>query len=352
MASSGSFPMREYGEGAPRGRLSKPATLRAALDAAGPGKLDAAGPGKVEVGGPGNVVRVGGVHDGLSALIAEDSGFDALWASGLGIAAAHGVPDANILTMTEVCAATEVIARASRLPVISDCDTGFGAVRVLRRMVADFEAAGAAAVCIEDKLYPKRNSFLGGQELIDAAEFAMKVRVAKESQSDPDFIVIARLESLIAGLGLEDALHRAHLYADAGADAIVVHSKARTPDEVVEFSGRWRDEGQTVPLVAIPTTYCGATVDELAEAGIAMVIYANQALRASIRAMQDMRRILEQGTSAPLEDEIAPLKTLFDLTGEKDVDRYDQWFDEQIERVRRDGTLVAAGARAPVGSDA
>lgn len=291
------------------------------------------------------VLRVGGVHDGLSALVAERSGFDALWASGLGIAAAHGVADANILTMTEVRDAAAIITRATQLPVISDCDTGFGAVRNLRRMVTEFEDAGVAAICVEDKLYPKRNSFLPGQELIDRHEFAMKIRVVKENQRDPAMAMIARLESLIAGCGLEDALDRAALYIEAGADALVVHSKARTPDEVLEFARAWQAGGGRAPLIAIPTTYNRTTIDELAAGGISMVIHANQALRASLEAMERVsRQILEAGSSAPVEGEIAPLRSLFDLTGEEDVERYDEWFSEATEGLRRGAPTQAASA--------
>jgi phosphoenolpyruvate phosphomutase len=298
----------------------------------------------------GRSIAVGGVHDGLSALIAERCGYDALWASGLGIAAAHGVPDANILTMTEVRDAAAIIARASRLPVISDCDTGFGPVRNLRRTVAEFEDAGVAAVCIEDKLYPKRNSFLSGQELIDPHEFAMKIRVAKESQRDPAFVVIARLESLIAGRGLEDALDRAALYVDAGADALVVHSRSRTPDEVLEFAREWMGAGCRAPLVAIPTTYHSTTIDELAAGGVTVVIHANQALRAAIRAMEDVsRQILAARSTAPVEEQIAPLGQLFDLTGEGEVERYDQWFAEGAESLRRESVASARGAGTAVG---
>lgn len=289
--------------------------------------------------------RVAGVHDALSALVAQRCGFDALWASGLGIAAVHGMPDANVLTMSEVRDATVGIARATSLPVISDCDTGFGELRNLRRTVTEFEHGGIDAICIEDKLYPKRNSFRDSNDLIDAYEFAMKVRAAKRSQSGSDFMVIARLESLISGVGVEDALHRARLYADTGADALVVHSKAPVPDEVYEFARLWRDEGRNLPLIAIPTTYHRATISELEDAGFAMVIYANQALRAAVHAMEDaLTRILASGSSTPIEDRIAPIGTLFELTGEEKIDDYDDWFATAIADARRSGSVDASHA--------
>ncbi|HEX5608541.1 MAG TPA: isocitrate lyase/phosphoenolpyruvate mutase family protein [Solirubrobacterales bacterium] len=288
----------------------------------------------------GRPLRVAGVHDALSALVAQRCGFDAAWASGLGVAAVNGMPDANVLTMSEVCDATRVISQATPMPVISDCDTGFGEVRNLRRSVAEFERGGAAAVCIEDKLYPKRNSFRPGQELLDPYEFAMKVRVAKETQLDPDFMVFARVESLIAGVGMEDALLRAGLYAEAGADAIVIHSKAETATEVTEFSRHWQERSPQVPLVAIPTTYHRTTIEELTASGIAIVIYANQAIRASVRAMESaLRGIVDAGTSSEIEDELVPVGALFELTGEDLIDRLDQRFlaDTEDARARQPG---------------
>jgi phosphoenolpyruvate phosphomutase len=286
----------------------------------------------------GCIVRVGGVHDGLSALVADRCGVDALWASGLGIAASHGVPDANILTMGEVREATRTIVGASRLPVIADCDTGFGEVRNLRRTVTEFEHAGVAAICIEDKIYPKRNSFGpdDGQTLIDAYEFATKIRAAKETQRLADFMVIARLESLIAGETVESALLRGELYVAAGADALVVHSKAQTPVQVTEFAAAWRERAHAAPLIAIPTTYNEVTAEELTDAGFSMVIYANQVLRAAVGAMeQTMREIVNAGSSLPVESAIPSVASVFELTGEDEISRYDQWFSETVEEARK-----------------
>jgi phosphoenolpyruvate phosphomutase len=290
------------------------------------------------------ILRVGGVHDGISALVAERCGMNALWASGLGIAAVNGVPDANILTLTEVCDAVALIARTSSLPVIADGDTGYGHVRSLRRLVQELERAGVAAVCIEDKLYPKRNSLLDGQELIDPCEFAMKLRLAKTTQRDPDFVVLARIESLVAGESGEQALERARIYADAGADALVIHSKAREPAEILDFARAWRDAGQPIPLVAIPTTYNAVTVGDLDEAGIAAVIYANQGLRAAVHAMERaFTEILASGSSESVEGSLVPVLRLFELTGEAEIDRNDTWFAEGLEHIRR-ARLVRAAA--------
>lgn len=285
----------------------------------------------------GKILRVGGVHDALSALVAERCGFDALWASGLGIAASHGVPDANILTLGEVRDAARLIAGACGLPVIADCDTGFGEVRNLRRTIAEFEHAGVAAVCIEDKLYPKRNSFGPSEEqkLIDPYEFATKIRAAKDTQRSSDFLVVARLESLIAGESVSAALARAELYVAAGADALVVHSKSKTPEQVIDFAAAWREQSQLTPLIAIPTTYNEVTTQELERAGFSMVIYANQSLRAAVGAMEaTMRRIVEHGSSEPVESEIPSVASIFELTGEEEISRYDQWFSQTTEEAR------------------
>ena len=135
-----------------------------------------------------------GVHDGLSARIAADSGFDVLWASGLGISASHAVPDDSVLTMTEFLNAARVINEATDLPVLADCDTGFGDARNVARMVDQYERAGVAGVCIEDKVFPKRNSLGDGsqtQETIEA--FCEKLENAKAAKQDPDFVVVARI---------------------------------------------------------------------------------------------------------------------------------------------------------------
>jgi phosphoenolpyruvate phosphomutase len=282
------------------------------------------------------IARVIGVHDGLSSLVAQRAGCDALWASGLGIAAAHGVPDASVLTMSEVRDAAAIIARSSHLPVICDCDTGFGDTRILRRMVAEFEAAGVAAVCLEDKVYPKRNSFLPGQQLVAPWDFAAKIQIAKESRRSSDILVFARLESLIVGSGMRDALARGRLYVAAGADAVMIHSKATTPGEVLEFAERWHRDGHEAPLVVVPTTYAQISADELQAGGLDMVIYANQALRASVRAMSDvLAEIKRCGSSGPIESDLAPVEAIFELTDEVAVTRDEERF-QTMARARRE----------------
>lgn len=281
------------------------------------------------------VVKVAGANDGLTAILSEKAGFDAVWAGGLAISAAHGVPDISILTMTDFLAAARVINDSTDLPVIADCDTGFGGVNNAVRMVQQYESSGIAAVCIEDKVFPKRNSFLPGQELANVHEFAAKIRAAKDAQKDPDFMVIARLESLIAGAGMADAVHRANVYSNAGADAILIHSKARTPGEVLEFAQAWRGMGFNKPLVVVPTTYASITVDELEQHEIKCVIYANHALRATITAVNNtLAAIVKDGTSANVEEKLASVGTVFQLIGTPEADRLEQWFTQAVNESR------------------
>lgn len=281
------------------------------------------------------IVRVVGAHDGVSARLCERHGFDAVWASGLGISASNGVPDASILTMTHFLAASVVIDRSTSLPVIADCDTGFGDVNVVMHMVREYERAGIAAVCIEDKQFPKRNSFRGGHRLADKHEFSAKIRAAKAAATPGGMAVIARLESLIAGVGLDDAFARAEAYADAGADAILVHSKSREPDEVTAFARRWCAAGRAEPLIVVPTTYYDVTADDLAATGFKAVIYANQTLRASIQAMDEaLGAITLAGSSAAIEDAVASVEDVFALIGTDQIELVDAWFEGEIEHAR------------------
>jgi phosphoenolpyruvate phosphomutase len=265
-----------------------------------------------------DVIRVAGAHDALSALVAEDVGFEAVWASSLAISAARGLPDMSLLTMTDYLQAASHINDVCASPVIADCDTGFGNALNVAYMVRQYEAAGIAAVCIEDKVFPKRNSFCETEQILeDADAFARKIETAKLTQQSGDFVVIARTEALIAGAGLDEALRRAHRYVDAGADAILMHSKSKRPDEIVTFLDRWQ---QRAPVVVVPTTYHEWSIEEAAKAGVAMVIYANQALRASVYSMtRALNQVLDAGSSTPIEEQIAPMRDIFRLQ------RVDEW---------------------------
>lgn len=261
-----------------------------------------------------SIIKVAGAHDGLSAKLAEKNGFDAIWASGLGISAVQTLPDASILTMTEFLGAAISMNESCNLPVIADCDSGYGNIHNVSHMVKKYEAAGIAGVCIEDKVYPKINSFDDRtQTLVSIEEFSAKIKAAKLAQHSQDFLIIARVEALIAGLGQEEAYNRAKAYADAGADAILIHSKKQTPDEIIEFAQKWDID---LPLVIVPTKYPDISLETIEELGVQIVIYANQALRAMYKAIDDtFASIITHNSTLQIENEIGTVKDIFNLQG-------------------------------------
>ena len=270
--------------------------------------------------GPG-VVRLSGAHNALGAKLIERAGFDGVWSSGFEISTSYAVPDASLLTMSEYLGAAQSMAEAVDIPVVADCDTGYGNSNNVIYMVRRFETAGVAAVCIEDKQFPKVNSFIPGrQELARIEEFAGKIKAAKDHSG---LGVVARVEALIAGRGQDEALKRAHAYADAGADAILIHNKTRSPYPIMDFVRAW---DHYAPLVIVPTTYYDMTASEWESLGVKIIIYANQGIRAAIRAMRcTFAAILEFGTTAPIEPIIAPMDLVFELQGMSQMKR-----DEEI----------------------
>lgn len=273
------------------------------------------GPGALrELLGGQRLVRVVGAHDALSARLVERAGFDAVWASGLEVSTSRGVPDAGILTMCECLDAARVMSEAVSIPLIADGDTGFGDASHVARMVGRYEMAGIAGVCIEDKCFPKINSFVGaGHELVSVQAFAEKIRAAKRSQRTAEFVVIGRTEAFIAGCGVDEALARAAAYADAGADAVLVHSRAETPAEIWAFMERWHRD---TPVVVVPTTY-RAHVEELQCRGVRVAIHANVGIRAAARAMEEAFADLHRlGTLSPsAEERLASIDDLLELQG-------------------------------------
>ncbi|MEW1724328.1 isocitrate lyase/phosphoenolpyruvate mutase family protein [Streptomyces sp. NPDC093109] len=263
---------------------------------------------------PGRLVRVAGAHDALGGLLAEASGFDAVWSSSLEVSASRALPDASLLTMTEYLEAAANMQKALRVPVVADCDSGYGNNANAAHMVHEYQAAGITAISVEDKKFPKMNSFADrGNSLVDTAEFCRKLETVKNAQSGGDFFVIARTEALINGLPVTEALHRARSYADAGADAILIHSKAATNEQVVDFLNRW--EGR-LPVVIVPTTYPNWHADVMAAAGVSVVIYANHGLRATITGLREtFASILAHGDTMKLEEELAPVRDVFALQG-------------------------------------
>ncbi|WP_246794342.1 phosphoenolpyruvate mutase [Burkholderia perseverans] len=258
-------------------------------------------------------------HNGLSAKIVREAGFKAIWGSGLSISAALGVRDNNEASWTQVVDVLEFMADASDLPILLDGDTGYGNFNNMRRLVRKLEQRGIAGVCIEDKQFPKTNSFIDGerQPLAEIDEFAGKIKAGKDSQHDPDFSIVARVEALIAGWGMDEALRRAHAYADAGADAILIHSKLSRPDEILQFAREW---GNRAPLVIVPTKYYSTPTDVFRQAGISTVIWANHLVRSSAAAMQaTAREIFESETLVNVEDRVATVNEIFRL---QDADEY------------------------------
>jgi phosphoenolpyruvate phosphomutase len=254
-------------------------------------------------------------HNGLSARVGEEAGFRGLWASGLCLAAQYGVRDNNEASWTQVLEMLEFMADATSIPILLDGDTGYGNFNNVRRLVKKLEQRGIAALCIEDKLFPKANSFLEGevQPLAAAEEFAGKIKAAKDSARDDDFMLVARTEALIAGWGLAEALRRSEAYVEAGADAILIHSAKATPEEVLAFRSEW---GDRAPVVIVPTKYWRTPTSAFREAGFSVAIWANQVLRASLAAMQKTARALaREESAAAVENEIAPLSEVFRLQG-------------------------------------
>ncbi len=271
---------------------------------------------------PAPLVTVG-AHDAMSAQLIESYGFDAVWVSGFGVATmTHALPDLNLTTMTETLAASIRIDSATDLPVVADCDNGFGGLTNVVRTVVEFERAGIAGICIEDNLFPKRNSlYLGDskRELIPAGEQARRIRAGKGAQECDSFVLIARVEALIAGHGVVAACERADAYVEAGADAILIHSKDRSLQEIDGFLASWQGKGRT-PLVAVPTLFPDYTDRELFDKGFQMVILANHPMRAAVRAMeQTLDTLRRERKAAAVDPHIAPVDHIFELVRTKET---------------------------------
>jgi len=259
-----------------------------------------------------SIIQVGGAFDAMSAKLVEISEFDAVWAGSFAISATHALPDASILTMTEFLHAAENMADSCNIPVIADCDTGFGGPSNVSHLVKKYEKAGIAGICIEDKTFPKENSLLknGNNILIGEKEFVAKIIAAREAKKDKDFLIIARTEALIAEQGFEEAKKRAKAYEKAGADAILIHSKKNSPEEVFEFADSW---GGSVPLAVVPTTYPNVGLEELIDHKIKIVIYANQTLRASYTSMKSILQIIKNDELKNNNDKISSMEDIFQL---------------------------------------
>jgi phosphoenolpyruvate phosphomutase len=272
-----------------------------------------------------------GAHDGLSARLVEEAGFDGVWASSFGISlASRCVADVDLVTMSETADIVRCMVDATRLPVLVDGNSGFGNVVNVMHLVRLLEGAGAAGVCIEDNQYPKRCSLYERKfrELVSPREMAGKIRAAVATREDPSFLVIGRIESLIADEGLEAAWLRAETYAEAGADAIVVHAKSFAP--LKEFLAGWRGG---CPLVAIPTLYGQISLEELESFGYRLAIFPNQAIRAAVLAMRSTLETLRKtGVGASVDDQIVPLRDIYDLVDLAAIEAAERDYLPPLER--------------------
>ncbi len=279
-----------------------------------------------EIMANGGMARVMAAHNPLTAMLVEEAGFDGLWASGFEFSASQGLPDVSLVSMAEHINNMRAMAERTTLPIVADIDTGYGnAINVLHT-VQQYENAGASCVVMEDKTFPKVTSLIAGgrQELLPIEEFQGKIEAAVSARKDPDFLIIARDEALIAGLGEEAALERAAKYEEAGADMILIHSKQKTPDEIESFINAWTGKA---PIVIVPTAYPQMT-EERAKAlkKIGILIYGNHAIRAAVTAMQQIfSRIIEDGGIHNVNNDIVPVSEIFRL----------QKMDEVKENERR-----------------
>ena len=231
-------------------------------------------------------------HNGLSAKIVQEAGFQAF-----GPAASPFLPNLASVTTTKPAGLkswkTSNSCPMRPIPILLDGDTGYGNFNNMQRLVHKLEQRHIAAVCIEDKLFPKTNSFIkgGAQPLADMQEFCGKIKAGKDAQTDPDFCVIARVEAFICGWGLAEALRRAEAYHQAGADGILIHSALSVPDEILAFKQEWTNR---CPVVIVPTKYYATPTDVFRQHGFSMVIWANHMLRAAVAAMQKTARTLKE----------------------------------------------------------
>ena len=288
-------------------------------------------------------------HSGVSARIVEEASFEGVWGSGLTISAGFGVRDNNELSWSQVVDHVAFMAEATSIPLLLDGDTGYGNFNNMRRLVRKLEQVGVAGVTIEDKLFPKTNSFLRSerQPLADIDEFASKIKAGKDSQTDPDFVLVARVEALIAGWGLAEALKRAEAYHRAGADAILIHSKESSPAEIFGFLDAW---GNRAPVVLVPTKYWRTPTEEFRARRVSVVIWANHLLRASITAMQaTAARLRREASLLNVEPQVAPLHEVFRLQGDEELQEAENRYLPAARAGALSAVVLAAGAGADFG---
>ncbi|WFU45244.1 isocitrate lyase/phosphoenolpyruvate mutase family protein [Bradyrhizobium sp. CB82] len=267
-------------------------------------------------------------HDGLSGAIAQRAGFKGLWASGLSIASSLGYRDANEASWSQLVDVVERIVDSTELPVLVDGDSGFGNFNNARLLARKLRQRGAAGVALQDSRFPKMNSFVGERHAIaDIDEFSGRLRAIRDTVGQ-NLVLVARIEALIAGRPMDEAVSRAHAYADAGADAILIHSRKSTADEILEFASAWQNR---LPIVIIPTKFYRTPVSAYRDARISTVIWANHSMRAAIVAMRRVcARIMAREGIASIEPHIATLDEVFELLG------YDELVRAEARYLRTD----------------
>ncbi|MEC8957103.1 MAG: phosphoenolpyruvate mutase, partial [Nitrospinota bacterium] len=293
-----------------------------------------------------NNAQVKGEHDGKS-LVRE---FDAIWESSLTDSASKGHPDIEVVTFDSRLQTVNEILSVTNKPMIVDGDTG-GDVNAFEYTVSKLERVGVSAIIIEDKIFPKRNSLEAGvqQNLEDPEVFAQKIRRGKQIQKTDEFMIIARLESLIAGKPMEDAVSRAKIYLQAGVDGIMIHSKSKSADEILEFAQQYKVISKQMhlnkTLVCVPTTYNQITEDELSNAGFQIIIYANHLLRSAYKSMTETAKtILRDQRSLEADPLCSTVREIFKTVGFLDVKEKDQE-NEQSTNVP---VIIPAAGEDPV----
>jgi phosphoenolpyruvate phosphomutase len=253
-----------------------------------------------------------GCHDALSAIIAEKAGFQALWASSLGLSTAQGRRDAGELSWSEIVSLVGNITEATNIPLLVDGDNGHGDFNIARLFAKKLNKAGASGIAIEDQVFPKRNSLMcADQELEDIESFCGKIAAIKDSVGS-DFTLVARIEALIVGENVDVALGRAHSYAEAGADAVIIHAKSPDATDVVTFVKSWN---KPQPIILIPTTYHTSLAPHLRGLKVGGIIWANQMLRAQVTALEMTARELNNSQNPDALGPMASVKDIFSLVG-------------------------------------
>ena len=278
------------------------------------------------------ILTVGGAFDAMSAKLVELSGFDGIWAGSFAISATHALPDASILTMTEFLGVASNMVEACNIPIIADCDTGFGGPGNVSHMVKKYENAGISAICIEDKTFPKKNSFLENEshDLLPEKDFVAKIIAARDAKQNNDFMIIARTEALIAGLGVKEAINRANAYETAGADALLIHSKQKNTDEIFEFTDSWQGN---IPLVVVPTAFPNVKLKDLAEHKIRIVIYANQTLRSAHSSMLNILKKIKDGKLHEVENELSSMEDIFKLQKTYSIEEKEKEIEKELKKL-------------------